>query len=236
MTTPHIAAAPDELAPVVLMPGDPLRARFIAETFLTDARQVTDVRAVCGFTGTHAGRPVSVLAHGMGIPSMLIYATELVRFFGCETLIRVGSCGGLVDDLALGDVVVASAAGTDSGVNRSRIGGHDYPAVADFDLLRAAVDGAARQGLIARVAPVFTSDVFYGDDRDFMTTLAANGMVAIEMETAGLYGVAAAEGARAVSLLTVTDLVGREERMTTEQRATGLHAMVELALAVASAA
>ncbi|MGI9601043.1 MAG: purine-nucleoside phosphorylase [Acidimicrobiales bacterium] len=232
MTTPHIAADPDEFAPIVLMPGDPLRARFIAEQHLDDARLVTDVRNAYGYTGTADGKPVSVMTHGMGMPSVSIYATELIRFFGCEILIRVGSCGGL-GDMALGDLIIAHAAGTDSAMNRDRLGGHDLPAVADFGLTRAAVDAADELGLDARVAPVFSSDVFYGDDDALMDKLVANGMVAVEMEAAALYAVAAAEGARALTLLTVSDRIGHPERLTTEQRASGFDSMIELALGVA---
>ncbi|MDH5239136.1 MAG: purine-nucleoside phosphorylase [Acidimicrobiia bacterium] len=231
MTTPHISAEPGDFAATVLMPGDPQRARFIAEEYLDDTRLVTDVRNMWGYTGTVDGRAVSVMGHGMGIPSVCIYATELIRFFGCTTIIRVGSCGSLIDDLALGDVIIATAAGTDSAINRLRLGGLDFPAVADFELTRAAVDTAADQGLSVRLGPIFSSDVFYGPDGDdTLARAAANGLLAVEMEAAGLYGVATAEGARALTLLTVSDRIGHDDRLSPEARATGFDAMIRLAL------
>ncbi|NNE72091.1 MAG: purine-nucleoside phosphorylase [Acidimicrobiales bacterium] len=234
MTTPHIAAEPGDFAPVVLMPGDPVRARHIAETYLDDPRLVTDVRAMAGFTGTVDGVPVSVMGHGMGIPSANIYATELIRFFGCERLIRVGSCGGLSNRVALRDVIIATGAGTDSNVNRLRVQGHDFPAVADFGLARSAAEAAERKGLRVAVGPVFTSDTFYGDNPALDQALADHGLLAVEMEVAGLYGVAAAEGAAALALLTVSDHLVSGERLSPEDRATSFDDMIMLALAVAT--
>ncbi len=236
MPTPHISAAPDDFAPVCLMPGDPRRARHIAETFLTDARLVTDVRSMEGFTGTHEGRPVSVMAHGMGVPSVSIYATELVREYGVGTLIRIGSCGSLQTDLALRSVVVALGASTDSGVNRTRFGGHDLAAVADFDLARAAVDGADALGVAVRVGTVFTSDLFYAPDPAINDLAAGMGALAVEMEAAGLYGVAAEHGARALTLLTVSDHLLDDAHLSAEDRQHSFDDMVRVALAAAAAA
>jgi purine-nucleoside phosphorylase len=233
--TPHNAASPGDFAPVCLMPGDPRRARHIAETFLTDARLVTDVRACEGFTGTWEGTPVSVMAHGMGIPSCSIYATELVREYGVERLIRVGSCGSLRDDLPLRSVVVALGASTDSKVNRIRFGGHDLAAVADFDLARAAVDGAAALGIDVRVGNVLSSDLFYSPDDSLNELSASLGILAVEMEAAGLYGVAAETGARALTLLTVSDHIPSGAALSPEDRQTTFDDMVRIALAAATA-
>ncbi|NLV54843.1 MAG: purine-nucleoside phosphorylase [Acidimicrobiales bacterium] len=235
MPTPHIAAAPGDFAPVCLMPGDPRRARHIAETHLDDARLVTDVRSMEGFTGTHAGRPVSVMAHGMGIPSCSIYATELVDHYGVEVLIRIGSCGSLRDDLPLRSVVVALAASTDSAVNRIRFRGHDLAAVADFELARLAVDAAEDLDVPVRVGPVFSSDLFYAPDPTVNEAAGALGCLAVEMEAAGLYGVAAERGVRALTLLTVSDHLVTDEHLSPAERQTTFDDMVRIALSTAAA-
>ena len=233
MPTPHIAAPDGAFAPAVLMPGDPKRARYIAETFLDDAELITSVRAVEGFTGRYQGVPVSVMAHGMGMPSMNIYATELARFYGCTRLIRVGSCGALREDVPMRQVIACSAAGTDSSVNRHRVGGHDLAAVAEVELLKTADRAAADLDVDLRVGPVFTSDSFYSGDTGLMGVLADHGVLAVEMEVAGLYGVAAAEGISALALLTVSDHLLTTEQLTPDERATSFADMMRVALAVA---
>lgn len=213
------------------MPGDPLRARYIASTYLDDVRQVNEVRNMLGFTGTYGGRPVSIQGSGMGVPSMMLYATELVQHFGVERIVRVGSCGALQDDLDLGDVVVAIGAGTDSTVNRRRLGGRDFPATADYGLLRAVVDGAGAKGLTARVGNVFTSDFFYEPEgSDTFELLERYGFLAVEMEAAGLYGVAAEYGAAALTVATVSDQLKRGEHLSTEERQSSFDAMITLVL------
>jgi purine-nucleoside phosphorylase (EC 2.4.2.1) len=197
MPTPHISAPPGGFADVVLMPGDPQRAELIATTFLAEPRQVTNVRNVCGYTGSYRGRPVSVMAHGMGIPSCSIYATELVREYGVKALIRVGSCGVLAPELKLGDVLVAMGASTDSKVNRLRFLDHDFAALADYALLAGAVEAARALGIAVRVGNVFSSDFFYTPQPEMFDVLERMGILGVEMETAGLYGVAAEHGARA---------------------------------------
>lgn len=235
MATPHLSAEPGDFAEVCLMPGDPRRARHIAETFLDDARLVTDVRSMEGFTGSFQGRQVSVMAHGMGIPSVSIYATELVRHYGVERMIRIGSCGSLRADVGLRRVVVALGASTDSRVNRIRFDGHDLAAVADFALARAAVDAADNLGVDAVVGNVLTSDLFYAPDPSINERAAALGMVAVEMEAAGLYGVAAEHGARALTLLTVSDHLITDEHLGADERRTSFDDMVRVALATAVA-
>src|SRR5919106_1016297 len=205
MPTPHIAAAADDFAEAVLLPGDPRRAEHIAKNFLNDAREVTSVRNMLGFTGTYEGMPVSAMGTGMGIPSASIYATELINEYGCRRLVRVGSCGGIVDDIALRDVIVAIGACTDSGVNRARYGGWDFSATADFALARAAVDAAF----------------------DVMERM---GVLAVEMEAAGLYGIAAATGVRALAICTVSDHVRTGAASTSEERERTFDDMVVIAL------
>jgi purine-nucleoside phosphorylase len=230
MATPHIAAEKGDFAPAVLLPGDPLRAQHIAENFLDDAREVTAVRNMLGFTGTYQGVPVSVMGTGMGIPSASIYATELVTQFDVESLIRVGSCGALQPDLALRDVVLAIGACTDSGVNRVRYGGYDFAATADFALLRAAVDAAAAADVEVRVGNVHSADLFYNPEEGVFERMRDMGVLAVEMEAAGLYGVAAEKGARALTILTVSDHILKGEETTSDERQTTFDDMVGIAL------
>lgn len=227
----HIGAVPGDIAERVLLPGDPLRARWIAETFLDDARQYTTVRNMLGFTGTYRGLEVSVQGTGMGMPSASIYTHELVTEYGARTLIRVGTCGALADSLRLRDVVAASAASTDSAMNRVRFAGLvDYAPVADFELLRSAVDTAAARGVPMRVGPIFSADAFYTDKPGVFDTLAEYGTLAVEMESAALYTIAARFGARALTLLTVSDHIRTGEHASAADRERGFAAMVEIAL------
>lgn len=231
MPTPHLEAATGDYAETVLMPGDPLRAKFIAETYLSDVRQVNQVRGMLGFTGQYNGNPVSVQGSGMGVPSMQIYATELINEYGVKNIIRIGSCGAIQDDINLGDVVIAIAAGTDSNVNRARLGGRDFPAVADFGLLRSVANLADDRGLRSQVGSVFTSDFFYEPHgSDSFEILERYGFLAVEMEAAGLYGVAAEHGAAALTVATVSDQLKRGEHMSAEDRQTTFDDMIRLVL------
>ncbi|MGF1597872.1 MAG: purine-nucleoside phosphorylase [Acidimicrobiales bacterium] len=227
MPTPHISAGPDDYAATVLMPGDPLRARYIAETFLDDARLVTSVRAMEGWTGTYGGHPVSVQGSGMGVPSIQIYATELAVHYGVGRIVRVGSCGALQDDLGLGDIVIGLAAGTDSTVNRNRLGGRDFPAAADWDLLRSVADSAGRRGTPARVGTIYTSDFFYEPEGSTTFELLERyGVLAVEMEAAGLYGVAAEHRFAALAVCTVSDHLKRGESLSVDERQQGFDDMI----------
>jgi purine-nucleoside phosphorylase len=235
MPTPHISAAPGDFADVALMPGDPLRAAHIAERFLEGARRVTAVRNMFGFTGHYRGRRVSVMAHGMGIPSCSIYATELVREYGVRTLIRVGSCGALAPEVKVRDVIVAIGACTDSKVNRIRFLDHDFAAVASFGLLEACVAAARARGSSVRVGTVLSTDFFYTPQPELLDVAERLGVLAAEMEVAGLYGVAAEHGARALGILTVSDHIRRDEHLTPEERQTTFDEMIEIALETAIA-
>jgi len=230
MATPHISAEKGDFAASVLLPGDPLRAQHIADNFLDDAHQVTAVRNMLGFTGTYQGVPVSVMGSGMGIPSASIYATELVTQYDVERLIRVGSCGALQPDLVLRDVILGIGACTDSGVNRVRYGGHDFAATADFELLRAAADAAAAAGVEVRVGNIHSADLFYNPEDGVFERMRDMGVLAVEMEAAGLYGVAAENGARALTILTVSDHILKGEETTAEERETTFDDMVKIAL------
>lgn len=231
MPTPHISAQPFDFADTVLMPGDPLRAAYIAETFLDDVREVTAVRNMLGFTGSYQGTPVSVQGSGMGVPSIQIYATELAKDYGVKRIIRVGSCGALQDHVALRDVVVAMGAGTDSMVNRARFGGRDFPAIADWALLRATVAAAEAHDVAVHVGTVFTSDFFYEPvGSETFEVLERYGVLAVEMEAAGLYGVAAEYGFAALTVATVSDQLKRNEALSTEERQTSFDEMITMVL------
>jgi purine-nucleoside phosphorylase len=233
MPTAHINANRGDFADVVLMPGDPLRAEFISKQWLKDARLVNSVRNMFGYTGTWKGKPVSVMAHGMGIPSCSIYATELIKDFGVKTIIRVGSCGALADDIKLGDIIIAMGACTDSKVNRIRFMDHDFAAIADFDVLRTAVDVAREQKKAVRVGNVFSSDLFYTPQTTLFDTMEKMNVLGVEMELAGIYGLAAEYGAKALGILTVSDQIRKHQAMTPEQRQTSFGAMIEIALETA---
>jgi purine-nucleoside phosphorylase len=230
MPTPHISAEKGDFAPSILLPGDPLRAQHIAENFLDDAKLVNEVRNMLGYTGTYEGIPVSVMGTGMGIPSASIYATELITEYGVERLIRVGSCGGILPSVELRDVVLAIGACTDSGVNRVRYGGYDFSATADFELLRAAAEAAESRGISVKVGNVHSADLFYNPDPVAFDRMEAMGVLAVEMEAAGLYGVAAEKGGRALTIATVSDHVRTGESTTSEERQQTFDEMVIIAL------
>ncbi len=214
MATTHINAQPGDFAETVLMPGDPLRAQYIAETFLEGARRVCDVRNMFGYTGTYKGQPVSTMGHGMGIPSCCIYVHELIAEFGVKNVIRVGSCGAVRGDVKLMDVVIGMGASTDSKVNRTRLNGHDFAAIADFGLLEEAVKQARARGVRARVGNSFSYDRFYTPETDLFAKMEKLGILGVEMEAAGIYGVATELGAKALAILTVSDHIIRGEKLS----------------------
>ena len=228
----HIAAAPGQIAPHVLMPGDPLRARWIAETYLEDAECYSEVRGMLGYTGTYRGERVSVQGSGMGLPSLSIYAHELFAEYDVQTIVRVGSCGALSKDLRIRDIVLASGACTDSSMNRIRFEGLDYAPVADFGLLRAAYDVAVSRALPVqtKVGLIFSSDSFYSPRPDLAGRMADYGVLAVEMEASALYTLAASFGRRALTACTVSDHIITGEETTAQEREQTFGHMVEIAL------
>jgi len=230
MATPHINAAAGDFAESILLPGDPLRAKYIAETFLTDAVQVNDVRNMFGYTGFYKGKKVSVMGTGMGVPSISIYAKELITEYGVKNLIRVGSCGAVSLDVKVRDVIIAQGACTDSGVNRARFQGQDYAAIADFGLMSNAVTAAKNKGIKAQVGNVFTADLFYSPNSTMFDTVEKMNVLGVEMEAAGLYGVAAEFGAKALCVVTVSDHIRTGEVTTAEERQNTFNEMIELTL------
>ena len=229
----HIGAEAGQVAPTVLLPGDPLRAKHFAETLLEDTMCFNRVRGMLGFTGDYQGKRVSIMGTGMGIPSLSIYVNELIREYGAKTLIRVGTCGALQPRLHVGAIVLALSASTDSHVNRLRFDGMDFAPTASPDLLLAAVAAARRRGVDLHLGSVFTSDTFYHGDPEWWRRWAAHGVLAVEMETAGLYTLAAGFGVHALSILTVSDSLVSEEAASAQERETAYTWMAELALDIA---
>jgi purine-nucleoside phosphorylase len=230
MATPHINAEMGDFADVVLMPGDPLRAKYIAETFLDDAVQVCDVRNMYGYTGTYKGRRISVMGHGMGIPSCSIYVTELIKDFGVKKVIRVGSCGAVRTDVKLRDVVIGVGACTDSKVNRIRFRDHDFAAIADYGMARNAEIAAKNLGIDVKMGNLFSAELFYTPDPSMFDVMDKYGILGVEMEAAGIYGIAAEYGAKALAICTVSDHIKLGEETTSEERATTFNEMMEIAL------
>jgi purine-nucleoside phosphorylase len=230
----HLGAQRGDIAPIVLLPGDPLRARFIAERFLTGTRCHNEVRAAYGYTGDYRGRRVSVQATGMGMPSAAIYVHELLAEHDVRVLLRVGTCGSIQPKIGLRELVLAASACTDSAMFRARFGGASFAPTADFELLRRASELAAARGVATHVGPVLTSDTFYADDPHWWERWAEHGVLAAEMETAAVYTLAARAGAKALSLLTVSDLVVTGEQSSSEERERSFEAMIGIALDVAA--
>ncbi|HBS17628.1 MAG TPA: purine-nucleoside phosphorylase [Halomonas sp.] len=230
MATPHINAEKGDFADTVLMPGDPLRAKYIADTYLENVRQVNDVRSMFGYTGTYKGREISVMGHGMGIPSVSIYAKELITDYGVKSIIRVGSCGAVRDDVNVRDVVIGMGACTDSKVNRMRFNDHDFAAIADFELTSHAVAAAKAQNVPVKVGNIFSADLFYNPQTDMAELMKRYGILGVEMEAAVLYGVAAEFGARALTICTVSDHILKGDSLSSADRQTTFNDMMVIAL------
>lgn len=228
----HIAAKENDIAETVLLPGDPLRAKYIAETFLEGAVCYNEVRNMFGFTGTYKGKKVSVQGTGMGIPSISIYVNELIQSYNVQNLIRVGTCGAIQKDVKVRDVILAMSSSTDSNMNRLTFGGIDYAPTADFDLLKKAYDAGIEKGLNLKVGSVFTADMFYNDNAEH-EKWAQYQILALEMETTALYTLAAKFGRKALSVLTVSDHLLTGEETTAEERQLTFNDMIEVALEAA---
>jgi purine-nucleoside phosphorylase len=230
MPAKHIDAQRGDFAATVLMPGDPLRALYIADTYLTNARRVNEVRNMWGFTGEYRGRPLSVMAHGMGIPSASIYCQELITEFAVKRIIRVGSCGTVHPSVKLRDLVIAMGASTDSGVNRMRFRGHDLAALASFNLLRNAVRIAEERKLRFHVGNVFSGDLFYTPEPEMFDVMRKYNILGMEMEAAGIYTLAMELGAEALAICTVSDDIDAGTELTFAERQSSFDDMIRLAL------
>lgn len=230
MATAHIQAEPGDFAETLLMPGDPLRAKMLAETYLDDVVQVNGVRNMLGFTGYYQGQRLSVMASGMGIPSLSIYAHELFSQYGVQRIVRVGSCGAVQPHIKVGDLIIGMGASTDSVVNRKRLLGFDFAAIADYSLLASVVRQAELSGQALHVGNIFSADLFYDPQPELFERMQKMGILAVEMEAAGLYGIAAELGKQALTVLTVSDHILTGEKLTAQQRQDDFHAMLRLTL------
>lgn len=228
--TPHLEAKEGQIADRILLPGDPLRAKYIAETYLTDSVCYNQVRGMLGYTGTYKGKKVSVQGTGMGVPSISIYVHELMEFYGVRRAIRVGTCGSMQENVALRDVVIAVSASTDSAINKIRFNGMDYAPTADQELLFTAWQKAQDLGIEPHAGSVLTTDSFYDDNPESWKLWAKFGVLAAEMETAALYTLAAKFNRQALTILTVSDNIVTGERTSSEERRQSFNTMMELAL------
>ena len=229
----HIAAKNGEIADTVLLPGDPKRAKWIAENFLENAVCYTDIRGMLGFTGTYKGKRISVQGTGMGIPSMSIYITELMKDCGVKTLIRVGSAGSYQEDIKIRDIVVALSTSTDSNINNRRFKGASFAPTVNFDLLSKVLKTAEEKNIKIKAGNILTSDEFYNDDASYFKKWAEFGVLAVEMETAALYTLASKYKAKALSILTISDSLVSPEITSSEEREKTFNEMIELALETA---
>ena len=229
----HIAAKPGEIADAILLPGDPLRAKFIAENFLENPRQYNEVRGMFGFTGTYKGKKVSVQGTGMGIPSISIYVNELFKDFGVKRAIRIGTAGSIQENIKLRDIVIAMSACTDSGTNRIRFGGRDFAPTASFPLVKKAWECAGERGWQVHVGPVVSTDLFYSEDPDEWKLWARFGALAMEMESSELFTLAAQYGRECLAILTISDSLVSHEVTSAEERQTSFTRMMEVALETA---
>jgi purine-nucleoside phosphorylase len=230
MMSIHIGAEKGEIAKTVLLPGDPMRAKFIAENFLEDAKCYNEVRGMYGFTGKYQGKTISVQGTGMGMPSLSIYVNELISFFGVENLIRVGSCGSMNEKAAIRDVILAMGACSNSKINELRFSGADFAPIASYHLLNRAYQAATEKGKNVKVGNILSSDSFYGDDPESWKVWNRYGVLAVEMETAELYTLAAKFGVNALTILTVSDSVINGEATSSEEREKTFTDMIEIAL------
>ncbi|TYB77348.1 purine-nucleoside phosphorylase [Bizionia saleffrena] len=229
----HIDAKKGDIAETILLPGDPLRAKWIAETYLENPTLFNKVRGMLGYTGTYNGKSVSVMGTGMGVPSISIYAHELITQFGVKNLIRVGSSGSYQKHIKIRDIVLAMAASSNSGVNELRFSGADYAPTANFELFQKAVDTAKSKNIPIKAGNVFTSDEFYADDFESYKKWSKFGVLCVEMETAGLYTVAAKHNVKALTILTISDSLVTGEVTTSKERETTFNDMIEIALELA---
>ncbi|WP_106793378.1 purine-nucleoside phosphorylase [Aquimarina sp. Aq78] len=226
----HIAAQPGEIAETVLLPGDPMRAKWIAQTFLDNPICYNEIRGMLGYTGTYKGKPVSVQGTGMGIPSALIYSHELISDYGVKNLIRVGSAGSYQKDIKLKDIVIAMAASSTSNINTARFINSDYSPTADFELFMKAIQHAKDNNILIKAGNVLSSDEFYEDNPNSYQRWAEFGVLCVEMETAGLYTIAAKHKVKALAILTISDSLVTGEKTSSKERETTFNKMIDIAL------
>lgn len=230
MATSHINAKKGDFSDFVLMPGDPIRARYIAKNYLNNAIEVTNVRSMLGFTGDYKGKRISVMSHGIGIPSCLIYVYELIKEYNVKKIIRIGTCGTVCEDINLNDIIICLGASTDSKINRLRFRNNDFAAVADFDLVCNLVFASKDLGMQVNVGNFFTTDLFYHNNDDMLQSIKQFNIIGIEMETAGLYSISAELGIKSASICTVSDHITKNSRISSQDRESSLDKMIKIAL------
>lgn len=230
MSTPHINSKKHDFSDIVLMPGDPLRAKYIAEKYLSQCIQINNTRLMLAYTGFYKNKKISIMSHGIGIPSASLYTRELIVEFNVKKIIRIGSCGAIRDDIHLRDIVISMGASTDSKINRVKFNNHDFSAIADFDMLSHVVNIAKKMNINVSIGNFFTSDSFYNDDNTMLNILKKYNIVGIDMETAGIYSVASEFNAKALSMCTVSDHIIREESLSSKDREASFDNMIEIAL------
>ncbi|SDT49794.1 purine-nucleoside phosphorylase [Paenibacillaceae bacterium GAS479] len=230
----HIGAKEGQIAETVLLPGDPLRAKYIAETYLTDVELYNEVRGMLGFTGNYKGKRISVQGSGMGLPSISIYANELIRNYGVRNLIRVGTCGAMQHGVNVRDVILAQASCTDSSMNRNQFLGYDFAPIASFTLLKSAYEHAVSAGVNVHVGNIYSTDVFYKEDTTAVQRLMDHGVLGVEMETTALYTIAARHGVQALTVLAASDHLLTGEETTAAERQSSFNEMMVIALDTAA--
>jgi len=230
MSTPHINAKKNDIADIVIMSGDPIRAQYISTRYLKHSIEINKLRLMLGFTGNYKNRRISVMSHGMGIPSCAIYIKELITEYNVKSIIRVGTCGALRNDVQLRDIIVGMGASTDSKFNRSRFNDNDFAAIADFSLLSNVVESSKKLNVSIRIGHLFTTDFFYSQDKSMLNILEKYGFLGVEMETAGIYSLATEYGIKAISICTVTDHIKKNIKMNPKDRESTLDQMIQIAL------
>ncbi|XBC44320.1 MAG: purine-nucleoside phosphorylase [Buchnera aphidicola (Schlechtendalia peitan)] len=230
MVTPHIIAKKGDFSDFVLMPGDPIRARYIAKNYLDNVKEVTNVRSMLGFTGNYKGKRVSIMSHGIGIPSCLIYVQELIKEYNVTKIIRIGTCGTVCKNININDIIICLGASTDSKTNRLRFNDNDLSAVANFNLVCNLVSASKKLGIHVNIGNFFTTDLFYHDDDSFFKIIERYNIVGIEMETAGLYAISLEYGIKSVSICTVSDHITQRQRISVQDRESSLDRMIQVSL------
>lgn len=230
MSTPHINSKKNDFSDVVLMPGDPVRAKYIAEKYLSKYIQINNTRLMLAYTGFYKNKKISIMSHGIGIPSASLYSRELITEFNVKKIIRIGTCGAVQDDINLRDIVISMGACTDSNINRIKFNNYDFSAIADFDMICNAVNISKKMNISVSVGNFFTTDSFYNDDINMLNLLKKYNIIGIDMETAGIYSVSAELHAKALSICTVSDHLFKKEYLSSQDRESSFNNMIEIAL------
>ncbi|QCI20661.1 purine-nucleoside phosphorylase [Buchnera aphidicola (Brachycaudus cardui)] len=230
MSTPHIDSQKNDFSDVVLMPGDPVRAKYIAKNYLSNCVQINSTRLMLAYTGFYKNKKVSVMSHGIGIPSASLYVRELILEYNVKKIVRIGTCGTVSNDIKLRDIVISMGASTDSKVNRIGFNNHDFAAISDYNMLHAAVQIAKKMNIEVYVGNFFTTDSFYNDDKNMLDILKKYNILGIDMETAGIYAVASELRAQALSICTVSDHIEKKEKVSSKDRESSFEDMINIAL------